>query len=106
MNVRSFHDAIIETLQGQTEALKAIPAGRLDWAGPGAFLELYRKTNGNERDSLIRAMGQVICEHEAPPALIAQLIQIASGLDISQVEPQVRKLQGCRLAPKNHCAMR
>ena len=46
MNVRNFYDAILETLQGQTEALKDIPPERLDWAGPGALLELYRETAG------------------------------------------------------------
>jgi hypothetical protein len=93
MNVRNFYDAILETLQGRTETLKDIPSERLDWAGPGALLELYREAAGNDRDHLIRAMGQVIQEHPASPEVIAQLIQIASGLDIAQVEPQVRKLQ-------------
>lgn len=93
MSVRNFYDAILETLQGRSAALKEIPAERLDWAGPGALLELYRETAGSERDDLIRAMGQVIQDHPGSPAVIAQLIQIASGLDIAQLEPQVLKLQ-------------
>jgi hypothetical protein len=93
MNPRNFYDSILGMLQGRTEAIRDIPTERLDWAGPGALLELYRETAGDERDKLIRAMGQVIRDHPASPAMIAQLVQIASGLDIAQVEPEVRNLQ-------------
>jgi hypothetical protein len=57
------------------------------------MLELYRKTSGSDREALIHAIGQVIQHHPAPPAVIAQLIDIASGLDLAEVEPQVRRLQ-------------
>ena len=42
---------------------------------------------------MIRAIGQIIQDHPASPAVIAQLVDIASGLDLAEVEPQVRKLQ-------------
>ena len=93
MTVPSFYQAILETLQGRSEGLRDIPTERLDWAGAGSLLDLYRKTSGKDREALIGAIGRVILDHPAPPAVIAQLIQIASGLDLAQVAPQVRKLQ-------------
>ena len=85
---------ILDTLQGRTSELRTIPSERLDWAGPGALLDLYRKSSGSDRESLIRAIGQVIEQHAAPAAVIAQLINIASSLDLAQVEPQVRRTRG------------
>lgn len=93
MAVGRYYQTILDTLQGQTDDLRALPPDRLDWAGPGALLDLYRKTSGNDREALIRAIGQVIENHPASPAVIAPLVNIASALDISQVEPQVRRLQ-------------
>jgi len=93
MAASKFYQVILDTLQGRTEPLRSIPAERLDWSGAGALLDLYRKTSGSDRESLIRAIGQVIQNHPAPPAVIAQLVQIASGLDLAEVEPQVHKLQ-------------
>jgi hypothetical protein len=93
MAASEFYQAILDTLQGQTDQLQTIPRERLDWAGPGALLELYRKTSGSDRIALIRAVGQVIQDHSAPLPVLAQLIQIASSLDLAEVEPQIRKLQ-------------
>ena len=93
MPVPRLYQAILETLQGRTEELRDIPPERLDWAGTGALLNLYRKTSGKDREALIGAIGRVILDHPASPAVIAQLIQIASGLDLAQVEPQVRALK-------------
>ena len=93
MTLPKFYQAILETLQGRTEELRDIPPERLDWVGPGALLDLYRKTSGKDREALIGAIGRVILDHPASPAVIAQLVQIASGLDLAEVEPQVRKLQ-------------
>lgn len=65
----------------------------LNWAGSGAVLELFHKTSGASRQELIRAIGQIIQGHRAPAAAIAQLIQIASSLDLSEIEPNVRALE-------------
>jgi hypothetical protein len=92
-NKNNYQSVILEMLQGQTEELRAIPRERLDWAGPAAVLRRYRKVSGKERSAMIRAIGQVIQDHPASPVVIAQLIDIASGLDLAEVEPQVRKLQ-------------
>src|SRR5262245_29583868 len=88
-----YYQAILDKLQGRTDELRTIPPERLDWAGPGALLELYRKASGRERSSLIRAIGQIIEDQAASPPVLAQLIQIASSLDLAEVEPQVRKLR-------------
>ena len=93
MTANGYYQTILDTLQGQTDQLRTIPSERLDWAGPGALLELYRNASGNDRSALIRAIGQVIQDHQAPAPVLAQLIQIASSLDLAEIEPQVRKLQ-------------
>lgn len=93
MAMRKYERAILDALQGQTDDLRALPPERLDWAGSGALLALYRKTSGSDREALIRAIGQLIEKHPAPPAVIAQLVNLASSLDLAQVEPQVRRLQ-------------
>jgi hypothetical protein len=92
MAAGKYYQAILDTLQGQMDQLRVIPPERLDWAGAGALLELFRQTSGNDRSALIRAMGQVIEDHRAPAPVLAQLVQIASSLDLAEVEPQVRKL--------------
>ena len=98
MAVSKFYQAILDTLQGQTDELRAIPPERLDWDCTSAMLALYRRTSGPDRTALIRAMGQVIEDHSASPAVIAELVNIASGLDLAELEPQVRQLQGDPLA--------
>src|SRR5262245_57478905 len=93
MTANEFHQVILDTLQGRTGELRSIPRERLDWAGPGTFLELFRKTSGSDRTALIEAMGRVIEDQATPPAVLAQVIQIASSLDLAQLEPQVRELR-------------
>jgi hypothetical protein len=87
------YQAIRDALQGQSEQLRDIPAARRDWAGTGRILHLFESTSGKDRASFIEAVGRIIETHPLPPAGIAELIQIASSLDLAQVEPQVRKLQ-------------
>jgi hypothetical protein len=93
MAADKYYQAIIDTLQGRTEELRDIPRERLDWSASGAVLELLRNTSGKDRSALIRALGQVIRKHPVPGPAIAQLIHIASSLDLAELEPQVRELQ-------------
>lgn len=83
MPASKYYQIVLDTLQGQTDQLKAVPPERLDWAGSGAMLDLFHQTSGENRAELIRAIGQVIRKHPAPPAIIAQLIHIASSLDLA-----------------------
>jgi hypothetical protein len=98
MAVSKYFQIVLNTLQGQTDSLKAVPPERLDWAGSGAMLDLFHQTSGDDRGELVHAIGQVIRKHPAPPAIIAQLIHIASSLDLSEVEPEVRDLQSTSFA--------
>ncbi|HVF50533.1 MAG TPA: hypothetical protein VNA19_10630 [Pyrinomonadaceae bacterium] len=75
-----------------TNALRESAHGRFDWGGSGAVLELYESAGGEERDELIRAIGRII-EEDEDPSVVAQLIHIASSLDIAQVEPNVEHLK-------------
>jgi hypothetical protein len=93
MPVAKYYDLILETLQGQTPEMRALPPERLDWDGPGAFLDLFDRTSGHDRTQLIEAIGLVLRRHNAPVAVLAQLVDIASSLDLAEVEPNVRRLQ-------------
>ncbi|HEV2948056.1 MAG TPA: hypothetical protein VGX70_11815 [Gemmataceae bacterium] len=93
MTSKKYYRTILDTLQGESEELRAIPRERQDWAGSSGLIRLYRKTSGKDRSAMIHAIGQVIQNHPASPAIIAQLVDIASGLDLAEVEPEVRKLQ-------------
>jgi hypothetical protein len=93
MTIHTHYRAIVEALQGRSHPLRNVPANRLDWSGTGTVLQLFERTSGKERARFIEAIGRVVEEHSLPPAAVAELINIASGLDLAQVEPQVRKLQ-------------
>jgi hypothetical protein len=93
MAMGKYYRAILDTLQGRTEELRAIPPERLDWTGVAALLALIRKTSGKDRTEIIRSIGQVIRNHTASPSVIAELVNIASSLDLAEVEPEVRGLR-------------
>jgi hypothetical protein len=88
-----YRQLILDTLQGNTEEQRQIPRDRLDWDGPGAFLSLYRATSGLERTRMIRAIGQIIHDHSTVAPVMAQLVDIASSLDLAELEPEVRSLK-------------
>lgn len=92
MTATEYRRLVLDTLQGRTAGLGEVPPERLDWDGPGAVLTLYGKTSGDDRTRLIRAIGKIIHDHKAPAAVVAQLVDIASGLDLAQIEPDVRYL--------------
>jgi hypothetical protein len=93
MSAPDYQKLILDVLQGDTPQLREIPKERLDWTGPGALLDLYAHTSGRERVAIIKAIGNIIHKHSAPFAVVAQLVDIASGLDLAEVEPDVRALQ-------------
>jgi hypothetical protein len=94
MKIKTHYQDIIEALEGKAEPLRAVAAARRDWTGPGMILELYEKTSGQDRATFIDAIGQIIEDHSASPAAVAELIYVAASLDLAQVEPKVRKLLG------------
>jgi hypothetical protein len=94
MAENNFYQTILDTLEGRTDQLSKVPRERLDWSGPGALLELYRKTSGNDRTALIVAIGEIIYDHVAPAHVLAQLVHIASSLDLSELEEPIRELEG------------
>jgi hypothetical protein len=93
MPAKKYRNLILATLQGKTPELQNIPPERLDWNGPGALLELYDQTSGKERVAMIQAIGHIMRDHAGPPPVIAQLVDIASRLDLAEVEPDVRALK-------------
>jgi hypothetical protein len=92
MSIKRLSKLVIDTIEGRTPELDGVPCEKLDWAGPAAFLRLFHRTSGGDREAIIRAMGQVIREHLAAPEVIAQVIDIASNLNLAQIEPDVRAL--------------
>lgn len=93
-----YYDKIVMTLKGKTPEFKNVPHERLDWSGSGAVLDIYEKTSGQERDDIIRAIGQIVAEGKQPPAIIAQVLHIAASLDIAQIEPSVKQLKAQTIA--------
>lgn len=93
MKTNAYYDAIIESLEGKTHELQDIPSDRLDWAGPGAVLELYDKASKNDRGSIIDAIEQIVKDDKLSPVLVAQTVYIAACLDIAQIEESVQCLQ-------------
>jgi hypothetical protein len=93
MTVQKYRKLIVDTLQGHAIKLRQIPQEQLDWEGVSSLLAIYRQTSGKNRSDLIRAIGAEIEDGLAPKPVLAQLIQIASSLDLAEVEPQVRELQ-------------
>ena len=90
-----YYDEIIDALTGETPQLRGIPKQRLDWSGCAAVLELYDKTwVRGDREDFIRDMGRVIedTEDRLPPYVVAQVLHIATSLEIAQVAPNVQKL--------------
>ena len=88
-----YRKLVLDVLQGKTPELRNIPPERLDWNGPGALLELYDRTSGKDRKAIIQAIGAILQEHSAPVPVLTQLVDIASGLDLAEVEPNIRALQ-------------
>lgn len=93
MTDAQFRELILKTLEGETPELSQIPPARRDWSGTAALYELFDRTAGEDREAMIRAMGQLIRQHPAPESVIAELVDIATSLDLAQVEPDVRALQ-------------
>lgn len=89
--MNGYYGQIVALLQGDTDELKPYQ-DRLDWHGFGAVLALYEWTSGEEREAFIHAMSRIIEEGEQPPMVIAQVIQLASSLDVSQLEPSIHRL--------------
>ena len=55
-------------------------------------MDLYDSTSASERGEFVRALGRIIEEAPEPP-VVAQLIHIASSLDIVEVESSVAKVR-------------
>lgn len=64
------------------------------------FLLLYHSTSGKEREKIIRAMGKSI-ERSKDPEILAQLIYIATSLDLAQIEPAIEKIKNKPVANRD-----
>lgn len=87
-----FYDAVVRLLVGEDPELGDPSLDRLDWAGVSAVLRLYEQTEGAEREAVIRALGRIIEDGRQEPFVVAQVLDLASSLDLSQVQPSVRRL--------------
>jgi hypothetical protein len=93
MTSEGFQHEILAALEGAHEESEGITRDRLDWGGMSAVLALYDRTAGHDRDEFIKAVQCIIEDGDAEPTTLAQVIQIASSLDLSQAEPSVKRLQ-------------
>ncbi|HXU34943.1 MAG TPA: hypothetical protein VN937_01175 [Blastocatellia bacterium] len=96
METNGYYKRIVSSLLGQTPDLKEL-GQRVDWGGSGAVLQMYYETSGKDRDNFISAIGRVIEEEESPP-VVAQVLHIASSLNLTQVEPSVHVLESKSVA--------
>jgi hypothetical protein len=93
MTATEYSQLILDALRGETTELRALPPDRLDWSGTAAVLRLYRETTGADRTAIKRAMSDLLGQKAVPSKILAQLVNIASGLDVGELEPAVRGLQ-------------
>jgi hypothetical protein len=89
---KDYFRMVLDTLGGQSVGGVRIPPEKLDWEGPSAFLALFDGTTGPDRVEMVRAIGRAIREHPAPLGVVAQLVEIASALDLAEVVPDVQAL--------------
>lgn len=92
-HIDNYYRQIVDSLTGQTEELKEIPSARLDWGGVGAVLELYEGTSGVAREACIKAFRRVILDNQQPDQIVAQAVDLVVSLDLTQLEPSIRRLQ-------------
>lgn len=65
-----------------------------DTSEVGVVLELYDATGGQERKIIIEAFRQIIKDHASlPPEVTANVIDLVSSLDISQLDEEVRRIE-------------
>jgi hypothetical protein len=85
----SHADTIVRLLRGE----------RVDWAGASALLDLIDRTAGPERTKFIRSMGTVLHRKDVAPEVIAQLVQLASSLNLAEREPDVLAIDPAMAGP-------
>lgn len=91
--IEGYQQRIVDTLEGKIPELRNIPRERLDWNGTCVFFSWYGGLSGKDRDSAIKAIGRIIEDSREDPATIAEVVDLATSLDLTQLEPQVKKLQ-------------
>ena len=91
----NYYTLILDTLEGTSHEFTRAQFSkeRLDWAGPGVLLDLFGSTSGDSRKEFIAAIGKILGEHRAKADTLAQLVDIASSLDIAEVQADVESLQ-------------
>jgi hypothetical protein len=95
-----FAKAIVDAIQGKIPELADVPPERLDWMGVSALLQMFHETSGTARTTFIAALGDVIAQAGAPEPFLAGLIDFATNLDLSQVEPDIHKLRRRKIAAR------
>lgn len=60
--------------------------------GTSGVYQLYELASGSNRDNIIGAIKSIIEDRSVDPKVVAELIQIASDFDISQVDEHVENV--------------
>jgi hypothetical protein len=71
------------------------------WEGHSAFLSLFDETAGTDRTAIIRAMGTAIENAEKHPDISAQVLDIVTSMNLTQVEGSIKRLAKKPIATKN-----
>lgn len=91
--IETYKRHIIDMLDGRIPELRGIPRERLGWSGISAFHVWYGGLSGKDRKAAIGAMRKIIENGTASTEVVAQVINLATSLGLTQLEPQVRKLK-------------
>ena len=91
---QEYFKEINDALRGQALRDKGVPPERVDWGGTSVVLDLFDSaTSAPERGEFVQALAKIIDESPEAP-VVAQVIHIASSLDILDVQPNVAKVRG------------
>ena len=96
--VDAYYATIVDLITGQAPRLRSIPFDRLDWEGVSAVLALYDQAAGGYRTAMIDAMGLIVEDGRQPAWIVAQVIDLATSLDLAQIQPSIDRLAKSPLA--------
>lgn len=91
VTIEQYRQTVVAMLRGETPDLLPYRE-RLDWQGVGAVLQLFDETSGRNRTAIIRAFGKIAADESSDPAVRAQVIDLASDLDLAELDPIIRPL--------------
>src|SRR5688572_4141996 len=92
LKVKYFERQIIDSLTGKSPELTNNPSERLDFTGISLTIVIFDNTTGEDREHFINAMGGILDKANQPIDILAQIVDLAGPLNVTQISPQIEKL--------------